>query len=119
MGGSLGLSILTTVFGTASREEAEKQVRDFMAKGTAAEFARTRQLPAPWSHKALACWGWPRPRPYRRWDISAVFVLAVAMAVLALATAALVIRVPAPEADPAPAVGYEPRATGPRSEKRR
>ncbi len=84
VGGSLGLSILTTVFGTASRDEAERQLPSFLADGTAeqkAEFARTQQLPAPWGHEILAE------------GISTAFVPAVAMAVLALATAALVIRV--------------------------
>ncbi|MFM9595478.1 MFS transporter [Streptomyces scabiei] len=84
VGGSLGLSILTTVFGTAGRDEAEKQVQLFMAQATAeqkAEFARTQQLPAPWSHEVLAQ------------GISTAFVPAVAMAVLALATAVFVIRV--------------------------
>lgn len=84
VGGSLGLSILTTVFGTASRNEAEKQVADFMATASAeqkAEFAKTQQLPAPWSHEVLSQ------------GISTAFIPAVAMAVLALAVAALVIRV--------------------------
>ncbi|MET9732698.1 MFS transporter [Streptomyces sp. NPDC006458] len=84
VGGSLGLSILTTVFGTASKDEAEKQVSDFMAHGTAeqkAQFAQTQQLPAPWGHEVLSH------------GISASFVPAAAMAVLALATAVLVIRV--------------------------
>jgi predicted MFS family arabinose efflux permease len=84
VGGSLGLSILTTVFGTASRDEAEKQVQFFMAQAGAeqkAEFARTQQLPAPWSHEVLAQ------------GISTAFVPAVAMAVLALVTAVFVIRV--------------------------
>ncbi|MEU0214159.1 MFS transporter [Streptomyces sp. NPDC006265] len=84
VGGSLGLSILTTVFGTATRDEAEKQLPQFMAEGTAeqkAEFARTQQLPAPWGHEVLAQ------------GISTAFIPAAAMAVLALATAWLVIRV--------------------------
>ncbi|WP_221349047.1 MFS transporter [Streptomyces beigongshangae] len=84
VGGSLGLAILTTVFGTANREEGEKQVADFMATaspGQKAEFARTHELPAPWSHEVLSQ------------GISSSFVPAVAMAVLALAVAALVIRV--------------------------
>ncbi|QFR00816.1 MFS transporter [Streptomyces phaeolivaceus] len=84
VGGSLGLSILTTVFGTASRDEAEKQVGLFMAQATdeqKAEFAKTRQLPAPWSHEVLSQ------------GISTAFIPAVAMAVLALATAVVVIRV--------------------------
>ncbi|MFD2687711.1 MFS transporter [Streptomyces phyllanthi] len=84
VGGSLGLSILTTVFGTASRDETEKQLPKFLADGTAeqkAEFAKTHQLPAPWGHEVLAQ------------GISTAFVPAAAMAVLALATAALVIKV--------------------------
>ncbi|MFD4523448.1 MFS transporter [Streptomyces sp. NPDC058470] len=84
VGGSLGLSILTTVFGSAGRDEAEKQIPDFMANASAeqkAEFARTQQLPAPWGNEVLAN------------GISTAFIPAVAMALLALATAALVIRV--------------------------
>jgi EmrB/QacA subfamily drug resistance transporter len=84
VGGSLGLSILTTVFGSASKDEAEKQLPKFMAEGSAeqkAEFAKTRQLPGPWGHEVLTQ------------GISTGFVAAAAMAVLALATAWLVIRV--------------------------
>ncbi|MFF7771405.1 MFS transporter [Streptomyces massasporeus] len=84
VGGSLGLSILTTVFGTATKNEAEKQLPQFMAEGTAeqkAEFARTHELPAPWGHEVLAH------------GISTAFIPAAAMAVLALATAWFVIRV--------------------------
>ncbi|MBT2414925.1 MFS transporter [Streptomyces sp. ISL-12] len=84
VGGALGLSILTTVFGTASRNEAEKQMPGFLADSSPeqkAEFARTQQLPAPWGHDVLAQ------------GISAAFIPAAAMAVLALATAWLVIRV--------------------------
>ncbi|MGI5194391.1 MFS transporter [Streptomyces sp. CA-288835] len=84
VGGSLGLAILTTVFGTASRDEAEKQVPAFMANASPeqkAEFAQTQQLPAPWGSEVLAQ------------GISTAFIPAAAMAVLALAVAALVIRV--------------------------
>ncbi|MGR6973229.1 MFS transporter [Streptomyces cynarae] len=84
VGGSLGLSILTTVFGTASRDEAGKQLPKFLANGTAeqkAEFAKTHQLPAPWGNEVLAH------------GMSTAFVPAVAMAILALVTAAVVIRV--------------------------
>jgi hypothetical protein len=84
VGGSLGLSILTTVFGSASRNEAEKQVPHFLADGSPeqkAEFAKTHQLPAPWGHEVLAQ------------GISMGFVAAAAMAVLALLTAGLVIKV--------------------------
>jgi EmrB/QacA subfamily drug resistance transporter len=84
VGGSLGLSILTTVFGTASKDEAEKQLPQFMADASPeqkAEFARTHELPAPWGHEVLTQ------------GISTGFVAAASMAVLALATAAFVIRV--------------------------
>jgi EmrB/QacA subfamily drug resistance transporter len=84
VGGSLGLSILTTVFGTASKDEAEKQLPKFLADGSPeqkAEFARTHQLPAPWGHEVLAH------------GISTAFIPAAAMAVLALVTAWLVIKV--------------------------
>ncbi|MFE5918994.1 MFS transporter [Streptomyces sp. NPDC056468] len=84
VGGSLGLSILTTVFGSASKDEAEKQLPKFIAEGSAeqkAEFAKTQQLPGPWGHEVLTQ------------GISTGFVAAAAMAVLALATAWFVIRV--------------------------
>ncbi|WP_409474816.1 MFS transporter [Streptomyces sp. HC307] len=84
VGGSLGLSILTTVFGAASKDEAEKQIPHFLADGSAAqkaEFAQTHQLPAPWGHEVLAQ------------GISTAFIPAVAMAVLATVTAWWVIRV--------------------------
>jgi len=84
VGGSLGLSILTTVFGSASKGEAEKQLPKFLANGSAeqkAEFTKTRQLPGTWGHEVLAQ------------GISMGFVAAAAMAVLALGTAWFVIRV--------------------------
>ncbi|MEU3606118.1 MFS transporter [Streptomyces sp. NPDC035033] len=84
VGGSLGLSILVTVFGTASRTEGEKQAADFLATATPeqrAEFLRTEELPAPWSHEVLTS------------GISTAFTAAVAMVAVALLTAVLVIRV--------------------------
>ncbi|MFJ9835772.1 MFS transporter [Streptomyces sp. NPDC101169] len=84
VGGSLGLSILTTVFGSASTDEAKRQLPQFLADGTPeqkAQFATTHQLPAPWGHEVLAH------------GISAAFVPAAAMAVLAFLTAWLVIKV--------------------------
>ncbi|MEV8021220.1 MFS transporter [Streptomyces sp. NPDC086554] len=84
VGGALGLSILTTVFGTASRDEGKEQAADFMANASPAqkaEFAKTGELPAPWGHEVLSQ------------GISTAFIPAVAMAVLALITAVLVIRV--------------------------
>jgi EmrB/QacA subfamily drug resistance transporter len=84
VGGSLGLSILTTVFGSASKDEAKKQLPKFLADGSAeqkAAFSKTHQLPAPWGHEVLAH------------GISTAFIPAASMAVLALVTAWLVIRV--------------------------
>ncbi|MEU9343550.1 MFS transporter [Streptomyces sp. NPDC048278] len=84
VGGSLGLSILTTVFGSASKDEAKKQLPKFLADGSPeqkAEFAKTRQLPAPWGHEVLAH------------GISTAFVPAAVMAGLGLLTAWLVIKV--------------------------
>lgn len=84
VGGALGLSILTTVFGTASKDEAEKQLPQFMADASPeqkAEFAKTHELPAPWGHEVLTQ------------GISTGFIAAASMAVLALATAWFVIRV--------------------------
>jgi hypothetical protein len=84
VGGSLGLSILVTVFGTASRNEAEKQLPSFMAQASAAEkavLAKTGQLPGRWGHEVLTQ------------GISTAFIAAVAMAAVALLTAALVVRV--------------------------
>ncbi|QHY96058.1 putative MFS-type transporter EfpA [Streptomyces sp. S4.7] len=56
VGGSLGLSILVTVFGTASRNEAKTQARDFLAHATPAQkltFRKTGSLPKPWSDEVL------------------------------------------------------------------
>ncbi|WP_208898393.1 MFS transporter [Streptomyces incarnatus] len=84
VGGSLGLSILTTVFGSAAKDETKKQVPKFLAHGSPeqqAHFATTHQLPAPWGHEVLAH------------GISTAFVPAAAMAGVAFLTSWLVIRV--------------------------
>ena len=84
VGGSLGLSILTTVFGSASKDEAKKQLPRFLSHGSPeqkAEFAKTHQLPGTWGHEVLTQ------------GIATGFVAAAAMAVLALGSAWLVIRV--------------------------
>ncbi|MGW4159990.1 MFS transporter [Streptomyces sp. NPDC004788] len=84
VGGSLGLSILVTVYGTASRDEGTRQMPDFLARATPgqkAAFAKEKQLPAPWSHDVLTA------------GITSAFTAAVVMALVALATAAVVIRV--------------------------
>jgi EmrB/QacA subfamily drug resistance transporter len=84
VGGSLGLSVLVTVFGTASRNEATDQAKDFMSTATPAqrlEFRRTGQLPAPWSDQVLTS------------GISGAFVAAAVFAVFAALVALIVIQV--------------------------
>lgn len=84
VGGSLGLSILVTVFGTASRNEATDQVPKFMAEATPAqlaEFRRTGQLPGQWGDQVLAS------------GVSNAFIVAAAFAIAAALIALLVIQV--------------------------
>ncbi|MFF1450458.1 MFS transporter [Streptomyces sp. NPDC058274] len=84
VGGSLGLSVLVTVFGTASRSEATDQVRDFMAQATPAqrlEFRKTGRLPSPWSDQVLTS------------GISSAFVVAAIFAIVAALIALFVIQV--------------------------
>jgi MFS family permease len=90
VGGSLGLSILVTVFGTASRNEASAQVAEFLRTAppdAQAQFQQTGQLPAPWADQILAH------------GISTSFQLAVVFAAIALAVAVFVIR-PLPKPEP-------------------
>ncbi|MEU3791561.1 MFS transporter [Streptomyces fructofermentans] len=84
VGGSLGLSVLVTVYGTASRNEATDQVAKFMQEATPAqrlEFRRTGQLPAPWSSEVLTS------------GIASSFVAAAVFAVVAALVAVFVIQV--------------------------
>ena len=84
VGGSLGLSILVTVFGTASSNEADQQVPSFLSQATGAErlrFQRTGQLPSPWSDEVLTS------------GVSAAFVVAAIFAAVAALIALLVIQV--------------------------
>jgi hypothetical protein len=83
VGGSLGLSILVTAFGTASRNEAANQVAQLLRNGPAdllAQFRQTGQLPATIAHQVLAH------------GISTAFQLAAMFAVLALVVALAVIQ---------------------------
>ncbi|MFF0434570.1 MFS transporter [Streptomyces sp. NPDC004327] len=84
VGGSLGLSILVTVFGTASRNEAADQVPAFLAQAgplQKAQFARTQQLPKPWSDQVLTS------------GVTAGFVVAAAFAILSFLIALFAIKV--------------------------
>ncbi|WP_051709124.1 MFS transporter [Streptomyces sp. NRRL S-350] len=90
VGGSLGLSILVTVYGTASRNEARQQVGKFLQQATpqqAQQVRATGRLPAPYSSEVLVH------------GIAAAFQMGLVFAALAVVIAALVIkvrRVPAP-----------------------
>jgi EmrB/QacA subfamily drug resistance transporter len=91
VGGSLGLSILVTVFGTASRTEATRLVVQFLATAppeAQAQFQQTGQLPAPYADQVLAH------------GISTSFQLAVVFAAMALAVALVVIRARTPQEVP-------------------
>jgi Na+/melibiose symporter-like transporter len=84
VGGSLGLSILVTVFGTASRNEATTQVPKFLSSASPeqqAQFAQTKQLPAPWGHEVLAS------------GISHAFMAGVGLFAAAFLVALVVVRV--------------------------
>ncbi len=84
VGGSLGLSILVTVFGTAGRHEAEDQIPGFMARATPAErriFERSGQLPPPWGDEVLTS------------GVSTAFIMAVVFTVIAAVIALLAIQV--------------------------
>ncbi|MGW8885779.1 MFS transporter [Streptomyces sp. NPDC055749] len=84
VGGSLGLSILVTIFGTASRNEATDQIPSFMAEATPAEvleFRRTGELPGSWGDQVLAS------------GISKAFIGAAVLAVIAALIALVVIQV--------------------------
>ncbi|MEV8326875.1 MFS transporter [Kitasatospora sp. NPDC056731] len=83
VGGSLGLSILVTVYGAAGRTEAGRQVGAFLRQATpeqAARFRATGKLPAPYSSEVLAH------------GISRAFDMGLAFAVLAALIALFVIR---------------------------
>ncbi|MEU0114490.1 MFS transporter [Streptomyces bobili] len=84
VGGSLGLSILVTVFGTASGNEADKQIPAFLSQATPAQrlsFQRTGDLPSPWADEILTA------------GVSAGFVVAAVCTLLAAVIAVVVIQV--------------------------
>lgn len=84
VGGSLGLSILVTIFGTAGRNEAQDQIPAFLARATPAErlnFERTGQLPPPWGDEVLTS------------GISAAFIMAAIFTVVAAIIALIAIQV--------------------------
>jgi len=92
VGGSLGLSILVTVFGTASRNEAREQVTQFLANAPSQlreQFQQTGQLPVQLVHNVLAH------------GISTAFQVSAIFAVVALVVSLAVIRTRGSGAAPA------------------
>ncbi|MFF1368186.1 MFS transporter [Streptomyces virginiae] len=84
VGGSLGLSILVTVFGTASRNEAKQQIPEFLSTAGPVQkalFQRTGQLPKPWGDQVLTS------------GISAAFVVASLFTLVGALIALFVIQV--------------------------
>ncbi|MBD0695463.1 MFS transporter [Streptomyces sp. CBMA123] len=87
VGGSLGLSILVTVYGTASRNEARQQVGAFLRQATpqqAVAFRASGQLPAPYSSEVLVH------------GIATAFQMGLVFASLAVLIAVFVIKVRRP-----------------------
>jgi EmrB/QacA subfamily drug resistance transporter len=104
VGASLGLSILVTVFGTASRNEALVQIRRFLATAPPqlrAQFQQTGLLPRQVTSQILAH------------GISRAFMFAALFALIALVISIVVIQgtpgqpVQQPEGEPVPA-GADP-----------
>ncbi|MER6916408.1 MFS transporter [Streptomyces sp. NPDC000594] len=84
VGGSLGLAILVTVFGTASRRAAQEEITAFLSRATPEQriaFRASGTLPPPWGERVLTA------------GISAAFVAAAVFTVIAALIAVLVIRV--------------------------
>lgn len=84
VGGSLGLSILMTVFTSASKDEAKEQTPSFLAEATPeqkAEAAKAGEMPPPWGHEVLS------------YGISHTFIAAAALVAVALVIALFVIKV--------------------------
>jgi EmrB/QacA subfamily drug resistance transporter len=94
VGGSLGLSILVTVYGTASRNEAVQQTKAFLHQATPQQIAQFRasgKLPSPYSSYVLAH------------GISRAFDMGLVFATMAVLIAFLVIRVKPQAKEPAEA----------------
>lgn len=84
VGGSLGLSILVTVFGTASRNEAKDQATSFFRTATPEQlafFAHTKRYPKPWADQVLTS------------GVSAAFVVAAMFTLVGASIAMFVIQV--------------------------
>ncbi len=97
VGGSLGLSILVTIFGTASRNESAHQIKAFLADATPQmkqAFAQGKLKPPPEvAHQVLAH------------GISSAFTMGVVFAALSLIVSVFAIKASAKDIDPASVPG--------------
>jgi EmrB/QacA subfamily drug resistance transporter len=83
VGGALGLSVLVTVFGSASASEAKRQLASFLATADPAQkarFAKDHVLPAPWGAQVLTH------------GVTTAYAAGTGIIALALLTAILVVR---------------------------
>ncbi|WP_371499601.1 MFS transporter [Kitasatospora sp. NBC_00374] len=83
IGGALGLSILTTVFSTAAKDEVKTQLPDFQAHATPAQLASFKgefPLGSPWYSQVLAH------------GIGQAFIVGAVLAVVALLAAVFVVK---------------------------
>lgn len=84
VGGTLGLAVMVTVFGTASRNEAGRQLPHFMGQASPTQklqLAQTHQLPGRWGHEVFTQ------------GASSAILAGAGMAALALVTSIVLIRV--------------------------
>ena len=92
LGGSLGLSILVTVFGTANKNEGAKQSAAFLSShptpAQSALYHHTGQLPKPYADQVLAH------------SISTAFEMGLVFAVLAVVIAVFVMKPKPPQDAP-------------------
>jgi len=97
VGGSLGLSILVTVFGTASRNESRHQIGQFLANATPEQrqaFAQNKLKPPAGVADAVLAHG-----------ISTAFLAGVVFAAIALVVSIVAIRAKASDVDTAAVPG--------------
>ncbi|MCD0448628.1 MFS transporter [Actinocorallia sp. API 0066] len=99
LGGVIGLALLTTVYGSAGRAEAERQMPDFLAHASAdmkAAFESTGELPGSWGGEVLAA------------GMAGSFAAAVVIAGAGALTALFVVRVRRSDVEELKSVGGTP-----------
>ncbi|GAA4931433.1 MFS transporter [Streptomyces coeruleoprunus] len=103
VGGSLGLSILVTVFGTVGNDEANRLIPGFLARATPAErvrFQRTGELPPHLEDQVLTA------------GVSVAFIVAAVFAAIGALVALLVIQVRPADLERLQGGGFGPGGPG-------